>query len=340
MYTVLCGYYTVLCLTLVWLSGTAQAATPEHIYAQAAPSVVMVEVLNTQGEIAAQGSGVVTGAGIVITPCHVAQAGQHLRVWHAHTPFTATVGYADAQRDLCQVRAPKLPAPPVTRGSMKPLTVGQPVYVISAPQGLGLTFTAGIISALRPALGSYVIQTDAAVSPGSSGGGLFDRAGRLIGMPSFQLQEGQQLNFALPVDWIFEVTRQPAGKAGHVPAPDTTSPEVEQRAAALRAKKDWAGLVKLGQQWLRSTPENVVAWGTLGEAYSHLGQHDQALAVRHKVVSRQPGDAEAWHNLGATYSELGRHREARVAFQKALQLRTLLAPEALVLRFDVLQQAR
>jgi hypothetical protein len=300
----------------------------------------MVEALNTQGEVAAQGSGVVTGAGIVITPCHVAQADQHLRVWHAHTPFTATVGYADPQRDLCQVRAPKLPAPPVTRGAMKPLTVGQPVYVISAPHGLGLTFTSGIISALRPALGSYLIQTDAAVSPGSSGGGLFDRTGRLIGMPSFQLHEGQQLNFALPVDWIVDVTQQPAGKAQHVPAPDTTAPEVEQRAAALRANKDWAGLVTLGQQWLHSTPENVIAWRTLGEAYSQLGQHDQALAIRRKVVARQPEDAEAWHNLGATYSELGRPHEARVAFQKAFKLRTPPAPETWVLRLNGLQQAR
>jgi tetratricopeptide (TPR) repeat protein len=142
------------------------------------------------------------------------------------------------------------------------------------------------------------------------------------------------------VDWIINVTQQPAGKVGQAPAPDTPSSDVEHRAIALRAKKDWPGLVKLGQQWLRNTPENVVAWGTLGEAYSHLGQHNQALAARRKVVARQPEDAEAWHNLGATYSELGRHSEARSAFQKALQLRTILAPEAIVTRFGALQQAR
>jgi hypothetical protein len=339
MQTVLFGYYTMLCLALVWLSGAARAATPEHIFAQAAPSVVVIEVLDTQGKVAAQGSGVVTDPGMVMTACHVAQAGRRLRVWQGHTAFAGSLGSADPQRDLCQVQVPKLPAPPVTRGSMKALAVGQPVYIISAPHGLGLTFTAGIISALRPMLGSYLIQTDAAVSPGSSGGGMFDRAGRLIGMPSFQLQEGQQLNFALPVNWIMDVALQ-RRPAALLPSPGPTPPDWEQRAATLRARQDWLGLVKLGRQWLKSEPENVVVWGTLGEAYSHLGQHDKALAARRKVVYRKAQNAEAWHNLGATYSELRRHREARAAFQKALQLRTVASPGALMVHVDARPPAR
>src|SRR5207253_8563960 len=122
-----------------------------------------------------------------------------------------------------QVRTPQLQAPSAAPGSMKTLAVGQPVYIISAPHGLDLTFTAGIISALRPVLGSVLIQTDAAVSPGSSGGGLFDRAGRLIGMPCFQLQEGQHLNFALPVDWIVHVALRPVRYTE--PSPGATPPE-------------------------------------------------------------------------------------------------------------------
>src|SRR5712691_574126 len=271
----LCSYI-VLCLVLTWVGGTAQAATPEQIFARAAPSVVVVEVVDEQGVPAAQGSGVVTGPGLVITPCHVAQAGKHLRVWRAETPFAATLGQADPEHDLCQVHTPKLQAPPVVRGSIQTLAVGQPVYIISAPQGLDLTFTAGIISALRPALGSYLIQTDAAVSPGSSGGGLFDRAGRLIGMPAFQLVEGQRLNFALPVDWILDIAQGPTRKAEYVPSSGATPLDWEQRAAVLRTKKDWPGLIRFGRLWLRSEPENMVAWETLGEAYSHLGQHGKA----------------------------------------------------------------
>jgi serine protease Do len=246
MHTVLLCSYMVLCLVFTWLRGTTQAASPEQIFARAAPSMVVVEVVNEQGTPSAQGSGVVTGPGLVITPCHVAQAGRHLRVWHADTPFAATLGYADPQRDLCQLHAPQLQAPSVPRGSVKALAVGQPVYIISAPHGLTLTFTAGIISALRPALGSFLIQTDAAVSPGSSGGGLFDRAGRLIGMPCFQLQEGQHLNFALPVDWIVDVALRPIRYTETEPSPDTIPADWAQRATTSRTPREWLGLTKPG----------------------------------------------------------------------------------------------
>jgi tetratricopeptide (TPR) repeat protein len=226
----------------------------------------------------------------------------------------------------------------VALGTMKALAVGQPVYAISAPHGLGLTFTAGMISALRPYQGSYYIQTDAAISPGSSGGGLFDREGRLIGMPSFQLREGQNLNFALPVDWVVEIAQQAAQPAKSGAAPTTsqndTASDWLDRTIALRAKKDWQGLLKLGQQWLKSEPENVVAWGTLGEAHSQLGQHSKALEARRKVVYVQPDNAEAWYSLGATYSDLGRPNEAREAFRKALQMRAQNLPGSLFVRLD------
>jgi S1-C subfamily serine protease len=239
----LCGYMG-LCCVFTWLGGTARAASPEQIFARAAPSVVVVEVVNEQGTPFAQGSGVVTRPGLVITPCHVVQAGRHFRVWHKETPFAATLGYADPQRDLCQLHTPELRAPAVSRGTVKALAVGQPVYIISAPHGLTLTFTAGIISALRPALGSFLIQTDAAVSPGSSGGGLFDRAGRLIGMPCFQLQEGQHLNFALPVDWIADIALQPIRYMENRPSPDTIPADWAQRATISHPARKWLGLTR------------------------------------------------------------------------------------------------
>jgi len=57
MHTVWLGCYTLLCLPMVGFSSAAQAATPEHIFARAAPSVVVMKVLDIQGKVAAQGSG-------------------------------------------------------------------------------------------------------------------------------------------------------------------------------------------------------------------------------------------------------------------------------------------
>lgn len=83
--------------------------------------------------------------------------------------------------------------------------MGEKVYAIGAPEGLELTISGGLISGLRDFDKDRVIQTSAAISPGSSGGGLFDAEARLVGITTFYLKEGQTLNFALPADLILEL---------------------------------------------------------------------------------------------------------------------------------------
>ena len=90
----------------------------------------------------------------------------------------------------------------VSLGDSKNLKVGQRVYAVGAPEGLELTLSEGLISALRSVANFRYIQTTASISHGSSGGGLFDAQGRLIGITTFYWSDGQNLNFALPADWI------------------------------------------------------------------------------------------------------------------------------------------
>jgi S1-C subfamily serine protease len=61
------------------------------------------------------------------------------------------------------------------------------------------------VSALRNVRGQRYVQTDAAISKGSSGGGLFDRDGRLVGITTFTVDDAQNLNFAIPVERVMEV---------------------------------------------------------------------------------------------------------------------------------------
>ena len=95
------------------------------------------------------------------------------------------------------------------------LKVGDPVYAVGAPQGLELSLSDGIVAQLRGEP-SPLIQTTAAISAGSSGGGLFDKEGLLVGLTTFYLEGGQSLNFAMPVEWICEVKpgRKPVAE-GH-----------------------------------------------------------------------------------------------------------------------------
>lgn len=181
---------------------SAAALNPETLYAANAPSVVVVESIGANGQPFGRGSGVVIGSQSVITNCHVIDRAISVSVRSGAAEFAATSGTSDTYLDLCVLQVTGLSAPEVRRGSVKNLQVGQTVYAIGAPQGLDRTLSQGLISALRETPDGIVIQTSAAISPGSSGGGLFDAEGRLIGITTFQTKLGQNLNFALPVDWL------------------------------------------------------------------------------------------------------------------------------------------
>ncbi|MEP6934082.1 MAG: S1C family serine protease [Nitrospirota bacterium] len=148
---------------LVFLSPlAARANTPDQIFVQVSPSVV-VHIFDAKGKSVGQGSGAVIGAGQVITNCHVAQKGESLKVRQLGKTFKATLQYADPDRDLCQLSVQDLQAQPVVLGTASKLRIGQRVYAIGAPKGLELTLSEGLISSLRPYEGSQYIQTSAAI---------------------------------------------------------------------------------------------------------------------------------------------------------------------------------
>ncbi len=78
--------------------------------------------------------------------------------------------------------------------------VGERVFTVGSPSGLDNTLGEGIISGLRSRKSQRLVQTTAQISPGSSGGGLFDTAGRLVGITTFMLRDSQSLNFAIAVE--------------------------------------------------------------------------------------------------------------------------------------------
>ena len=174
----------------------------EDVFADAAPSVARVNVMDATDRVVATGSGVVVESGVLVTSCHVATAGARLNVKLGETVLPATIQVADEVFDLCRLTVSGMRAPALTLAGVDTLRTGQRVYAIGAPQGLELTISEGIVSALRKVDDGTIIQTTAPISPGSSGGGLFDLSGRLVGIMTFQHRFGQNLNFALPADWI------------------------------------------------------------------------------------------------------------------------------------------
>lgn len=200
-------------------AGNASSALGmEDLFAKLSPYVARINMYNGNSMVGT-GSGVALGGNEIITNCHVALAGSRLQVRLGSDNYEATVSVADEERDLCRLAVTGLNAPAVVIGSSGELRTGQRVIAIGAPHGLDLTISDGIVSSLRPLDGGTLIQTTAPVSPGSSGGGLFDSAGRLVGIVTFQMRTGQNLNFAAPAEWIGSMrTRRGSGLIGKMSA--------------------------------------------------------------------------------------------------------------------------
>ena len=193
-------------------AGNGQSMSGEALFAKLSPSVASVFAYDGSGNKVATGSGVAIGPEILITNCHVAKAGSKLKVKISGGLFDSSITVADEEHDLCQLYVQGMAAPGVAIGSSGAVQTGQRVIALGAPYGLELTMSDGLVSSLRPIEGGTVIQTNAAVSPGSSGGGLFDASGRLVGIITFQMVNGQNLNFAVPVDWIGVMKTRPVGE--------------------------------------------------------------------------------------------------------------------------------
>jgi len=189
---------------LLGFAGVARAMPPTEVFAKVSPSVVVVEGLDVDDRPTGQGSGVVVRTGVVATNCHVLKDADAYKVRHRGRTFAAQLRDVDYDRDLCSLDVRGLAAPAVVTGSSR-LRVGARVFTVGAPQGLELTLGDGIVSSLRGDEQYKLIQITAPISPGSSGGGLFDESGRLVGITTMYLKDSQSLNFAVPVEWIAEM---------------------------------------------------------------------------------------------------------------------------------------
>ena len=290
------------------------ALTPDQVFDKVKDSIVVVKTLDAQGKVKGQGSGVLLPSGKIATNCHVVEGGDSYQVGRGKELVRATLYAEDADKDICLLDAKGITGKPAQLGKAAGLKVGDPVYAVGAPQGLELSLSDGIVAQLRggpPPL----IQTTAAISPGSSGGGLFDGEGRLVGLTTLYVEGGQNLNFAMPAEWIGEV------KPGRKPAAGEHSwTEWEKRTVALEQMKDWQGLLDWCRKWTKSEPEKAEAWNNLGVAYGYLNRHNDAIEALRQALRIDPEYARAWNNLGYAYNNLKRYNDGVDAYRQALRI--------------------
>ncbi|HEY6652570.1 MAG TPA: trypsin-like peptidase domain-containing protein, partial [Solirubrobacterales bacterium] len=190
------------------VSGVAERVTPSVAH-------LAVSRRTRRGRAEGAGSGVaISSDGFMLTSAHVVAGGSGLSATFSDgRELSAEVVGSDALSDLAVVRVDARDLAPAQLGDADDLRVGQLVVAIGSPMGLAGTLTAGVVSALGRSLPTQsgsavrlvenVIQTDAALNPGNSGGALADGLGRVVGINT--AVAGIGLGLAVPIN---EATRR------------------------------------------------------------------------------------------------------------------------------------
>jgi len=187
---------------------SSQKDAAEAVFAKTASKIVFL-ITRKSGELNSRASGVILSAdGYVATNYHALQGADAVEVRFFPDPGDsedyqsfngAKLLYADPDRDIAVLKVNSNSLPflkcPVNTGCEA--RVGEKVYAIGNPKGLSNTISDGIVSGLRSVENEDIIQHTAPISPGSSGGALVDSSGALLGMNSWQVTDGQNLNFAI-----------------------------------------------------------------------------------------------------------------------------------------------
>jgi hypothetical protein len=203
--------FPILAYAMLTVLPAARAQDAARVFEQVSHAIFMVIVTTEDTsvvDVVAQGSAVLIAPGRLITNCHVVDRGGSIFISRREDRITerARIVNKDAQSDLCELDLLQMKpafAKPVAIAPKDSLRVGEPVYAIGSPRGMELTISDGIVSATREARGNIkVIQTTAPFSPGSSGGGLFDSQGRLVGITTLIVKDSQNLNFAVSSQYI------------------------------------------------------------------------------------------------------------------------------------------
>jgi len=190
------------------------SAQVAHAFETVGPAVVHISSGQSDGH-AGTGSGVLFAPdGYLITNSHVVSGASRLQASLAGgQQFDAHLVGDDPATDLAVLRLDAISLPHAIFGRSAQLRVGQLVVAIGNPLGFQATVTAGIVSALGRTLRSpsgrlieSVIQTDAPLNPGNSGGALVDGRGRVIGINTAMIGRAQGLCFAIGIDTVVDVT--------------------------------------------------------------------------------------------------------------------------------------
>jgi len=273
-------------------------------------SIVMVRGYNPDGSLA-YGSGVVVEQNKVMTNCHIFHQTKQPWVSRGEDTFAIVSVQADRYHDVCLLTVDSLPIKPVPIGKASDMKKGQEVIAIGHSSGTPAPLTsAGTLKSLYEYNNGKVIRTTARFAMGASGSGLFNGQGQLIGINTFKSPGRSAYFYALPVEWLAELQKQPVetkfpinGKA-FWEEEDLQKPFFMQMAIP-EIKQDWAKLSEVAERWTKAEPMSTEAWYELGRARENLDMKADAELAYRQSVALDAQNTDSLFRIGVLASEKG-----------------------------------
>jgi S1-C subfamily serine protease/Tfp pilus assembly protein PilF len=302
------------------------------------PSTVIIFAYDDKGEFLKLGSGFfVSQNGDVITNYHVIQGANSAEIKTADEktyPITYIVA-GDEQNDIIRlsVNIPSQYVYPLSLSKTIP-EVGERIIVYGSPLGLENTVSDGIVSAIRdvPDYGR-IIQITAPISPGSSGSPVLNMQGEVIGIATFQMIEGQNLNFAIPSERIANLnlieekktfpTEELFEQENKEKKDSDYAYEAVDKAIYFIDKEEYEKALPYLEIALKTDISSLRAWAYcfIGLCYSELGNYTKAIeAYKQAIIRIDPNFALPYLDLGVAYVKLGFYNDAIEAFKQAIRI--------------------
>jgi S1-C subfamily serine protease len=312
-------YLSILFLISLLIIPAISLADGARIFAENSKAVVLITIYNKFGEGMGHGSGfIVRQDGAIVTNYHViddalANAG-NIRVTTEDGMVLDVEGliHIDKWDDIAILKVTARGLPVVRLGDDKRLKVGERLFVIGSPQDPGLknTITSGVLSQIRrdfPFAEGWifekVLQTDAVIHGGNSGGPVFNEAGEVVGIATFSRTPDPRidigLNFAVPVSLIKNKI-------------DKKVTALEDVVKDYKHKKDY--------EHKKDYTKIADYWFNRGIAYAEVGMYEEASEALSYATMINPYDAEAHFYLGLIDLAIG---DVEMAFEQYKILRTL-----------------
>jgi len=288
-----------------------------EIVAKTKPAVVKIVTIDENGSTNGLGTGFfISPDGQAVTNRHVVEGPSSIAAINNNGAiflFERVVAQP-AGVDLAILKFRANDVPFLTLGKSTTAVEGQKVIVIGNPTGLTGTVSDGIISAFRE--NRSVIQITAPISPGSSGSPVMDEDGRVIGVATLQIVEGQNLNFAVAVEKVLEALTQ-----APTPKPAINAKAYVESGWVYFRRKDYDKAISDFTEAIGVDPKNDdLAYLLRGSAYSRLGRLDKAITDYNEAIRLNPNFALAYFERGVAYGNKGKHDKAISDFTEAIRL--------------------